>query len=111
MDTSDRHTRQRRLPEVGEAGQARLAQSSLTIAAGSASLTELSYLERAGVGQLVDVRVGPALDTLPVLAAEEDAKRDAWIADQACSRETPPFSVGSRRRAAGSPRGSTWRSP
>ena len=49
----DRYTRQRRLPEVGDAGQMRLERASLGVAAGPAALAELAYLERAGVGELL----------------------------------------------------------
>jgi hypothetical protein len=46
----DRYSRQRRLPQVGDAGQARLGQAALSVAAGPAALYELTYLLRAGVG-------------------------------------------------------------
>jgi len=38
-------------------------------------------LDRAGLGGLVEIRVGPALDTLPVLAAEGDGPFDAIFID------------------------------
>ncbi len=50
MDDQRRYSRQQRLPEVGDLGQARLARASLHVAAGPAAGTELAYLERAGVG-------------------------------------------------------------
>ena len=52
MDASDRYSRQRRLPEVGDAGQERLERAALVIAAGPAAAWELSYLERAGAREL-----------------------------------------------------------
>ncbi len=45
----DQYSRQRRLPEVGVSGQARVEALDLTTGVGSAALTELTYLERAGV--------------------------------------------------------------
>lgn len=44
----DRYSRQRRLQQVGDAGQARLERASLTVAASPAAASELSYLSRAG---------------------------------------------------------------
>ncbi|HVJ21127.1 MAG TPA: hypothetical protein VM686_37205 [Polyangiaceae bacterium] len=49
----DRYTRQRRLPEVGDAGQARLERAALAVAAGPDALTELAYLERAGAREIL----------------------------------------------------------
>ena len=49
----DRYTRQRRLPEVGDAGQARLERAALVVAAGPAALPELTYLCRAGARELL----------------------------------------------------------
>lgn len=51
MNQEDRHCRQRRLTEIGDAGQARLAEANLTVAASPAAAFELAYLERAGVGR------------------------------------------------------------
>lgn len=49
----DRHARQRRLPEVGETGQSRLAESRLCVSgSGEAARVEAEYLARAGVQQL-----------------------------------------------------------
>lgn len=45
----DRFTRQRRLPEVGDAGQARLAAADLELSSSDGAMEELAYLCRAGV--------------------------------------------------------------
>ena len=44
----DRYVRQRRLAELGEAGQARLSAASHRVAGTDGALTELVYLHRAG---------------------------------------------------------------
>lgn len=44
----DRYVRQRRLAELGDAGQARLLGASHVVAGTDGALTELVYLERAG---------------------------------------------------------------
>lgn len=45
----DRHSRQRRLPEVGPEGQARLSEARVAVAPHPDLAVELDYLERAGV--------------------------------------------------------------
>lgn len=45
----DRYVRQRRLAEIGDAGQARLLAAAHSVAGTDGALTELVYLERAGV--------------------------------------------------------------
>lgn len=59
-------------------------------------------VERAGLGDLVDVRVGPALDTLPALAAEGAGPFDLVFidADKVHSPEYFEWSL-ERTRAAG----------
>lgn len=53
---SDRYSRQTRLPEVGEEGQARLAAAAVTVVgAGGLGCAVLEYLTAAGVGRLVIV--------------------------------------------------------
>ena len=53
MGTLLRHTRQVRLAEVGESGQARLAGATIDVAApGFAGEVEARYLAAAGVGSL-----------------------------------------------------------
>ncbi|HYX75157.1 MAG TPA: HesA/MoeB/ThiF family protein [Steroidobacteraceae bacterium] len=53
---SDRYGRQETLPEVGEAGQARLAAASaLIVGAGGLGCAALQYLTAAGVGRLIVV--------------------------------------------------------
>jgi hypothetical protein len=57
----DRYSRQRRLPEVGPEGQARLSQARLSVAPHPDLGLELDYLERAGVAAAV---VDPSLTPL-----------------------------------------------
>jgi hypothetical protein len=45
----DRFTRQRRLPEVGAAGQARIAAAEIELSSSDGAMEELAYLCRAGV--------------------------------------------------------------
>jgi len=45
-------TRQIRLPEVGESGQARLSAATLEVRGTEGSLTEFLYLHRAGIERL-----------------------------------------------------------
>ena len=53
---SDRYARQRVLPEVGAAGQAKLAAASVVVVgAGGLGCAVLPYLAAAGVGRLVVV--------------------------------------------------------
>lgn len=55
-----RYARQQRLPEVGDAGQARLAAGRARVTAREGGLVALCYLERAGVGTVVvDVATSP----------------------------------------------------
>ena len=54
--SADLYSRQRRLPEVGAEGQERLERADLSIAAGPAAASELSYLLRAGVGTALVTR-------------------------------------------------------
>jgi hypothetical protein len=49
MFGEDRYTRQRRLQEVGDAGQARIAGSRLEVIDSDGALVEAMYLYRAGV--------------------------------------------------------------
>ncbi len=56
----DRYSRQRRLVEVGPAGQRRLGQSRVRVAAHADVEIEREYLERAGVGGVdVDSQASP----------------------------------------------------
>ena len=50
MQDDDRYTRQRRLREIGDAGQQRLFASNVSIGGGPEAVVELIYLHRAGVG-------------------------------------------------------------
>jgi hypothetical protein len=52
MHDDDRYTRQRRLREIGDAGQARLLAASVSIPGGAEAVAELVYLHRAGVGSV-----------------------------------------------------------
>ncbi len=49
----DRHSRQRRLAEVGAAGQERLDQADVVVPAHEGSDIAREYLERAGVASVV----------------------------------------------------------
>jgi hypothetical protein len=53
MQGEDPYSRQRRLPEVGDLGQARLLSAHLIVAAGAEARSEAAYLERAGVGEVL----------------------------------------------------------
>jgi hypothetical protein len=53
MQDDDRYTRQRRLREIGDAGQARLERASVVVHGGEAAVLELLYLHRAGVGSVM----------------------------------------------------------
>ncbi|HWA75036.1 MAG TPA: hypothetical protein VG937_22005 [Polyangiaceae bacterium] len=53
----DRYDRQRRLRQVGPAGQLRIERSEATIPAGAAAAVALAYLTRAGVERaIIEVR-------------------------------------------------------
>jgi hypothetical protein len=56
----DRYTRQRRLAEVGDEGQARIAAARLVVADSPEASYEREYLERAGAGVAVDAGIEPA---------------------------------------------------
>jgi hypothetical protein len=45
---TDRYSRQRRLAQVGDAGQARLEDARFDVTAGPSALVEVAYLARAG---------------------------------------------------------------
>lgn len=49
MQAPDRYTRQRRLAEVGDAGQARIGAATLELSSSDGAMEELAYLCRAGV--------------------------------------------------------------
>jgi molybdopterin/thiamine biosynthesis adenylyltransferase len=57
----DRYSRQRRLAEVGRAGQDQLARASLAVRASAdgSDVLELLYLHRAGVGRVDLLNTGP----------------------------------------------------
>lgn len=80
----DRYTRQRRLPEVGPGGQARLCAARFVIAPHAGADVELEYLARAGVsGIAIDEAATPL--AFPFAAwFESDAAlgvaRGAWCA-------------------------------
>jgi hypothetical protein len=63
----DRFTRQRKLAEVGQRGQARLAAGSSVVAAGDGAMVEVTFLHRAGVGR---VEVSRLLAQRPFAHAE-----------------------------------------
>ncbi len=51
----DRYTRQRRLPEVGDEGQARISAARLSVGDSPEAWSEREYLERAGAGAVTTV--------------------------------------------------------
>jgi hypothetical protein len=61
----DRYTRQRRLAEVGDAGQARIAAARLAVGDSPEAWSEREYLERAGAA----VVTVPGLEGAPFVHA------------------------------------------
>ena len=61
-DDGDRYSRQRRLPEVGEAGQARIAAAAPRVHGRDGAIIETEYLYRAGVERLA---IAPQLEPEP----------------------------------------------
>jgi len=57
---ADRYLRQRRLPEVGDRGQAAIAVAHFHVAAGDGAETEREYLVRAGGTVTLDPSLSPA---------------------------------------------------
>ncbi len=92
-DYEDRYTRQRRLREIGDAGQERLFAATVTLggrpASGPAggptrdgsSVIELVYLERAGVGAVsIDSLAAPRTFAHSAAFHHEPARRHAAAA-------------------------------
>jgi hypothetical protein len=52
IDDDDRYCRQRRLPEVGDAGQARISAALAQVRGRDGAIIESEYLYRAGVERL-----------------------------------------------------------
>ena len=52
MLPEDLHSRQRRLPEVGERGQDRIERAHAEVQGTDGAVTEAQYLARAGIGSL-----------------------------------------------------------
>lgn len=69
MFGEDRYTRQRRLRDVGEAGQARIQAARLEVRDADGALVEATYLHRAGVERI---------DIVPRDEAEPFAHADAF---------------------------------
>lgn len=69
MFGEDRYTRQRRLREVGDAGQARIAAARLAVQDRDGALVEAMYLYRAGVERV---------DITPRAGAEPFAHADVF---------------------------------
>ena len=77
-DDLDRYTRQRRLREIGDAGQARLHAASVTIGGRADSMVELVYLERAGVGSVtIDSLAAPRAFAHAAVFQHDAARRHA----------------------------------
>ena len=80
-DDEDRYTRQRRLREIGDAGQQRLAAARVTVGGRAGSIVELVYLERAGVGSVtIDSLAPPRAFAHAALFRHEAARRHAAAA-------------------------------
>ncbi|MEA2811804.1 MAG: hypothetical protein QOJ17_5945, partial [Rhodospirillaceae bacterium] len=97
---SDRYTRQMVLPEVGAAGQARLAAASVVVVgAGGLGCPVLQYLAGAGVGRLTIVdhdRVEETnLHRQPLYAMADIGKLKAEAAAAALRRFNPGIAVDS----------------
>lgn len=83
-----RHGRQIRLPEIGEAGQERLAASEVVLCgAGDAREIEAAYLARAGVRVVDDANAGRRADADGAAKPRADALASLGIRD-AVARET-----------------------
>ena len=81
MDDDDRYTRQRRLREIGDAGQERLAHARVLIAGGKEAVVELVYLHRAGVGSVeIDGLAQPGAFAHAAIFQHEVARRHAAAA-------------------------------
>jgi hypothetical protein len=80
-DDEDRYTRQRRLREIGDAGQARLHAAKVTIGGRAGSVVELVYLERAGVGSVtIDSLAAPRTFAHAAVFRHDGARRHAAAA-------------------------------
>lgn len=95
---SGRYARQAVLPEVGTAGQARLAAASvMVVGAGGLGCPVLQYLAGAGVGRLVivdhDVVEETNLHRQPLYAMADIGKPKAEVARVALWRFNPDVSV------------------
>ena len=62
MIEPDRFDRQRRLPEVGEAGQARIEHAAVEVRGSDGAIIQTEYLHRAGVERL---SITPRLEPEP----------------------------------------------
>lgn len=72
-----RYTRQIRLPEIGEAGQARLAAAAIAPSGqGYARTIEATYLRLAGVGTVREEEVGTLDADVSSLGVRDPAARD-----------------------------------
>ena len=61
-DENDRYTRQRRLREIGDAGQERLEAARAVVTGGTEAMAEFVYLQRAGVGAVTIDALGRPRD-------------------------------------------------
>ena len=62
IDYGDRYSRQRRLPEVGDLGQQRIAAAAAHVHGRDGAIIETEYLYRAGVERL---SISPSLEPEP----------------------------------------------
>jgi len=77
----DRYTRQRRLREIGDAGQERLFQAHAVVCGREAALLELVYLQRAGVGAVeLDSLASPRAFAHEAVFRHEASRRHAAAA-------------------------------
>ena len=101
-----RYTRQARLAEVGEAGQGRIARSSIDVrGAGTRGTIEATYLAAAGVGRLrvrdeAQARAARAIASDVAIEISGDAPRaadDSPLRDLALDPNAEDVAIGAWR--------------
>ena len=95
-DENDRYTRQRRLREIGDAGQARLEAARTVVTGGAEAMAEFVYLQRAGVGAVTIDSLGRPRD-FPHASAFRHAAARSHAAASWRALETIIEIAGARR--------------